>query len=241
MKSKKITIFFIIFTFFIFITSFFNTVFAKYIIEQQAIVAKLNIDRCPPQIQLIKIENSNTLHPNYASKKHSVVLTFKVIEKNIKAYNINYANTEITLDGKIVHPRVVRFSHKKQVGDEKIFLLTLNEISGNGLLKIHFPEGVVQDIADLKTEDLVFDTNITIDNIAPTTIFKETVTKDGKSLAEIKCNEPVNQLDGWNYSSEDFVLSKEFEENSSFPITITDLAGNEATITINIKNAKFQT
>lgn len=236
MNLKKFTIFIIIF--FISTVLISNSVFAKYLIEHQSTVAKLNIDRCPPQIELIKIENSNTEHPNYASKKHSIKLTFKVIEKNIKIYDIEYSNVNITLNDVVVRPRIVRISHEHQIGDEKIFVIELRQISGNGLLKIHFPEGVVQDIADQKTEEKNFNTNIIVDNLAPTTIFKETAMENGKSLAQIKCNEPVEQLEGWDYSDESFTLSKEFEENSSFPITIKDFSGNEATITINIKKCQ---
>ena len=63
--------------------------------ENTYVVATLNIDRCPPIIELIDIKTSNTSNPNYITKKHSVSGHFRVNEKNIFSNSVSVKNFTI--------------------------------------------------------------------------------------------------------------------------------------------------
>ena len=91
MKIKKFILAIFMVFLFILIPFSYNCVFSKYVIDNQNIVAKINIDRCPPTIQLLDKENSNKNYENYANKNHVIFLKFKVTEKNI-LINIFYDN-----------------------------------------------------------------------------------------------------------------------------------------------------
>ena len=217
----------------------YNCVFSKYVIDNQNIVAKINIDRCPPTIQLLDKENSNKNYENYANKNHVITLKFKVTEKNILINNFNENHIKFLLDEKLIFPNYVKINLLSHINDEMIYTITLSGISGNGILKIYFPEGIIEDKSNQKSEAETFNTNINIDNISPVTIFKESLLSNGKSLARISCNECIRPINGWAISTNNLELSKEFSNIIYYPITVTDFAQNSSIVYVDIKNADF--
>lgn len=239
MKIKKFILAIFMVFLFILIPFFSNCVFSKYVIDSQNIVAKINIDRCPPQIKLLNIENSNKNYEGYANKNHIIKLKFKVIEKNILINNFNSKYIKFMLDDNIIYPNSIKIDLLSHINDEMIYSITLSGINGNGTLKIYFPEGVIEDKSNQKSKSEIFNTNIKIDNISPISIFKENLLDTGKSLATISSNEYIRPIEGWNLSNNNLELSKEFSNIIYYPITITDFAQNTSKVYVDIKNATF--
>ena len=51
-----------------------GNVFGKYVFEESFVVANINIDKTPPEIQIVKIENSNVGYEKYANKTCKIAL-----------------------------------------------------------------------------------------------------------------------------------------------------------------------
>ena len=91
---KKLAVFFVVF----FVIVMINiNVFAKYVIEDECLVAEVEITGKIPKIELIEIKNTNLEHTNYANRTHTVTVKIRVIEKNVEEENLN-SNTVFLLD-----------------------------------------------------------------------------------------------------------------------------------------------
>ena len=210
-------------------------VFAKYVIEDECLVAEVEITGKIPKIELIDIKNTNLGHTNYANRTHNITVKIRVIEKNVKEENLN-SNTVFLLDEKEITPKY----SIKQISktDEYIdYEINITKINGNGNLKIKIKEGAIKDVANQVNEETVFDTGIIIDNIAPVAYFSQEEIEDGKVLAKIKANEKIDEVNGWNLNSEKLELSKEFACNVTYPFEIKDYAQNSTVLDIDITKA----
>lgn len=229
---KKLTVFLCIF-----LTISFLCVnsYAKYIIENIIFVANINIDGEIPKIEFLSVNNTNIKHIDYANKTHTITIEFGVKERNIKEDN-TLANMKFLLDDKQFNPKNKSISRRK-VGEYIYYTITLTEITGNGRLKLKVPKGSVIDMADQVNEEAVFDPGITIDNIAPVVNFTQEEIGGGIVNAKIKANEKIREVNAWNLSEDDTVLSKEFSCNVLYPFPITDFAGNSTVIDMKIDKA----
>lgn len=232
-KIKSI-IFILIVIFFIGISS---TVYGKYIFEQTKIVANINIDRNPPQIELISIKNTNNGYENYANKTHTITTRVKVIEKNIKTNNFNKESIQVLLEEEEIDKKEIEIKQIEKVNDYIIYDIILTNIEGNGILKIKMPSSIIIDTSNNINEEIVIDTKIKIDNISPNTIFEEKEVEEGKVEANIISNEAIRSINGWKVSENNMILTKEFSNNLSYKIEITDLAQNKSQVEINITKA----
>lgn len=239
MKAKKFIFIILMGILIVFMSFFSNCVFSKYVIDSQNLVAKIDIDRCPPKIQLISIENTNKNYESYANKNHVITLKFKVTEKNISINNFNSNYIKFKLNENIISSNSVKINLLSHINDEMIYTITLSGINGNGIFKVYFPEGVIVDKSNQKSKEETFNTNIKIDNISPVTIFKESLLSNGKSLAKIYCDESIRPISGWSMANNNLELSKEFSNIIYYPITVTDFAQNSSIVYVDIKNADF--
>lgn len=231
-KTIKILIcLFIIFSF----SLFFQLSFAKYVIEETNIVAKLNIDRCKPNIELIDISTSNLVYPNYANKTHLIIGHIKIIEKNIVKNNLTKENIRILVNNNSVAVNFTNFNIVSENTNEKIYEFTFLNTLGDGDLSIEIPKGIVEDKSGSVNDKKIFSTNIIIDNLAPKGTFKEVPSSNNKSYAEVSCNEQIRGINGWNISNN--TLSKEFPSYITYELPIMDLAENSSKVLIDIKNA----
>ena len=57
---------------FIIIVLINTNIYAKYVIEYTNTVANIKIDNIPPSIQLMSINNTNTLYGGYANQTHTI-------------------------------------------------------------------------------------------------------------------------------------------------------------------------
>ena len=220
-------------TFFI-VISICITSYGKYIFSEVKIVANINIEGKPPKIEFTSVTNTNKGYEKYANRSHMIRVIFKVTKKNIKTNNIEN-NIKFLLDDS---PCVLEETHYwSKTGNGIFYTYRLNEIKGNGRLKIKIPEGSVIDEGNRKNEEVIFDTGIQIDNIAPGVGFLQEKLNDGKVNAKLTSNELIRPVDAWNLTNNNMSLSKEFECNVSYKLPVTDYAGNVSNVDIKIDKA----
>ena len=174
-KFKKITLL-ALFIFFIFL----NTVcYGKYIIDYTNVVGNINIDRNPPKIEVIKIQNTNKGYEAYANKTHTITTEVKFIEEHVKENNFNTQNLEIYVGDTKVNPDKVQIQEIEKKNDYIRYNIILSGIKENGNLKIKIKERAIVDVSNQATEEKIIDTKIKIDNVAPTGKFSETLVNNG--------------------------------------------------------------
>lgn len=174
---KKIKIFISLFLFFIF-SIFFQNISAKYVIEAVYPVAKIDIDRSKPNIELIDIVSSNTDYPTYANKTHLIKGHIKIIEQNIVKNNLSSDTINITVANHLITPEFKSFSLVSENNTEKIYQFSFTNTLCNGSLMIIIPEGIVEDKSGLINEQKNFSTGIFVDNIPPNSTFMESSCVD---------------------------------------------------------------
>ena len=209
--------------------------YAKYVIENMSLVANINIDGKIPIIQFLSANSTNKQYINYANRTHTITIEIGVKEKNIKEDN-TLDNIKFLLDDEQFDPKDKSIS-KRKVGEYTYYTITLTRITENGRLKIEIPEGSVIDNAEQVNEEAVFDTGITIDNIAPVVSFTQEEIGGGMVNAKIKANEEIREVNGWSLSEGSTALKKKFSCNVEYPFSVTDLAGNSTNIDVKIDKA----
>ena len=143
---KKIKI--IIFLFIIFnLTFFFQSAFAKYVLEDTKVIATLHIDRCKPKIELVDVFSSNIDYPNYADQTHLITAHIKLTEKNIVKNNLCTDNIKVYIEDNCIMPIFKSFSLISENDYEKIYEISFTNIISDGNLSFVISEGIVEDIS----------------------------------------------------------------------------------------------
>lgn len=185
-KNKKIKIFVsVILSFIIFFS--FSIIYAKYVLQNEFDIANINIDGTKPKIEFVNITNTNSEYPNYASKKHNIIVRIKISDKNIKDIFLDKEHVKVKIAEKIVEKPNIKFTKIQDLVNCKIYDIELKDLQENGNLKLNISNNTVIDQGELSNDFLEIDTNIVIDNIAPTGNFKENKISDGKV-----CTRPGN-------------------------------------------------
>lgn len=231
---KKRVVFILTFLSIIIITT---NIYAKYVIEYTNTIAKIKIDLISPKIELMMIQNTNTQYENYANKTHTITVKIKVIENNILENNFNKENVKILVEDKEVIPGNFEIKKVIQTSKMSVYEVILNKILGEGALKIKVKEGTIKDISNNINQETIINTGIQIDNTAPIVSFTQEAQRDGKVIADLKANEQIRTVNGWDLSEDRLTLTKEFACNVSYPFKITDFAQNIAQVDINITKA----
>ena len=234
--NKKIFII-LIFCIFFFWIPFHNQIsFSKYIFNDSFTATKIQIQK-KPTIEILGISNTNTGYEKYANVSHVVSFRVKITEKNVAINQFNRDHIQIFINDTLTHPSIHMFLLSNDSG-ELIYDVMLSKLSGNGNLSIVFPEGIIEDSFGQKNDFQKFDTGIIIDNIAPNSSCEEISIAENKSQYVIKANENLRPINGWDFYNTNSSLSKVFSSPISYPITITDYAGNTAEVFVNIQHAK---
>ncbi len=237
-KKNKIliTLFFIFF-----IQFFYQTSFSKYVIEDIQTIAKLDIDRTKPIVELLDIVSSNVDYPTYANQTHLITGHIKITEKNIIRNDLSQTTLKVAVGNKYnilekdyITPDFRSFFLLSENSTEKIYEFSFTHTIGNGALVLTIPEGTIEDKSGLVNEKTNLTPNFTIDNTPPRATFQETSSSNGKSIAELSPSEPIIPLDGWSGSP--FWLTKEFSNPVSYSLPIVDFAQNSSEVLISIKN-----
>lgn len=210
--------------------------YAKYVIQYTNVIAKIQIDAKDPQIELIDIKNNN-LYNKYANNTHTITMKIKVTESNIKENYFNKENVKIIVGEKEVIPKIFEIKENSTDGENITYEIKLNKILGDGKLKLKIEEGTIVDISENRNEETIINTDILIDNTLPIITFFQENIEDGKILANLKANERIREINGWNITQEKNVITKEFACNTTYLLTLTDYAQNTAEVEINITKA----
>lgn len=132
-----------------------QTSFAKYIIEDTFVAAKLDIDKSKPIIEVTYIATSNT---------HLITGHIKITEKNIVRNDLSSDNIKVTVDNNLITPEFKSFSLISENTTEKIYEFSFYYSGTTGSLCITIPEGIVEDISGLINEKTYFSIDISINN-----------------------------------------------------------------------------
>lgn len=235
MKKK----FFIIYTFLIFlflIPFYYQFSFSKYISDESFVATKIQIDK-KPIIELLGISNTNTGYEKYANSTHLVSLRVKITEKNVAINYFNRDTIQILVNNTRIAPSIQIYLVSNKNG-EIIYDMILSKLTDNGNLSIVFPEGIIEDSFGQKNDFQKFDTGILIDNNSPNSTYEELSIENDKSQYLIHSNENLRPINGWDFHDTNSSLSKIFSSPISYPITITDYAGNTSEVFVEIQNAK---
>lgn len=234
MSSKKNIVLLI---FILIILGIQNIVYGKYVNERVFKIGEINIDRNPPKIELISIENSNQQYPGYASKLHEISIKIKIIEKNIKNISITKENISLILGEELIDDYNITINEVENGEGYKIYKININNILGDGELKFKIKQGSIIDKSNNVSEEFFINTKIAIDNKAPESVTSEIQKEEGKVRLEIAANEKIKNIEGWNIDQEMKILDKEFDCNTSYEIEISDFAGNISVVPIKVTKA----
>lgn len=210
---------------------------AKYLIEYQNKVAVIDIDRNPPKIELVGLQNTNVGYEKYANQTHTITAQINVTEEHIISNNMSLENLVVQVNGKDAEIQNIKVVEKKREGDSIYYDIILTGIQTEGILSFIIKEGTIVDKSYNVNPETVISTDIQIDNTSPDGIFSETEIEEGKVLATILANEKIRGVEGWKLTQNEMQLEKEFTNNISYIFTITDLAQNTKEIEINISKA----
>lgn len=231
---KKVTVFLVIFCLLIIICI---NCYAKYIITSEHIIANINIDGVIPKIEMINIRNTNSKYYNYASRKHTITIKLKVIEKNIIKNNFNKEHIKILVGEKETIPKTYDIKEISKDNENIIYEIKLSEILGDGKLKIKVEQATIVDKGEQVNEERNFETGIIIDNISPITKFEQKEISEGKIKANVNINEEIQNINAWEMSEDRKNISKDFECNVTYPLKVYDYAENSTEFIINITKA----
>lgn len=210
--------------------------FSKYVFDDSFIAVNIQIEK-KPTIEVLSVSNTNTGYEKYANHTHTITLRVKITEKNIAINHFNRDTIQVFINNIVTIPSM-KINLISKNTNEIIYDIVLSNITGNGNLSLMFPEGIIEDSFGLKNDFQKFDTGISIDNIAPSTTSEELSIEDNKSQYIIRVNENVRPINGWEFYNNHSSLSKIFSSPITYPIPITDYAGNVSEVFVNIKNAK---
>lgn len=146
------------------IISISSTIQAKYIFQYQFDVAKLNIDRTKPKIELLSIENSNTTEKEHANKTDIITIKIKITDKNLKDIFLNKDYLNIKINGEDVDYASIKVDKIEDISDGGIYQIELTNLEGNGVLKVDILEGTAVDTGELESEEFEIYTSVLIDN-----------------------------------------------------------------------------
>ena len=212
--------------------------YAKYVIENEAVIAEIKIDPQPPTIEFIDVFNDNTKEYNhYAKKSNTIEAKIIVKEKNIKENHFGKDHIKIIVGEKIVEPEIYNI---KKIGTSSkmvMYEIKLKGILGDGKLKIKVEEGTIKDKSEQINKETVLDTNIEIDNTSPVITSLQEPIEAGKIMMNLTSNELIRKVNGWELAENQKQLKKEFLNNVAYPFKVTDLAGNSTQVDINITKA----
>ena len=234
--NKKFIIIILFFIFLFLIPFYYQFSFSKYVFNESFIATKIQIDK-KPVIEVLSISNTNTGYEKYANSTHFVTLRIKVTEKNVAINHFTRDNIQILVNDTTMNPSI-KLSLLSNNNGEMLYDLILSNLTGNGNLSIVFPEGIIEDSFGLKNDFQKCETGIYIDNISPTSTCKELSIENDKSQYMIQSNENLRPINGWSFYDSHSSLSKIFPSPISYPITITDYAGNTSEVFVDIQHAK---
>ncbi len=150
--KKKIVFFGMV----IFIIMINTNVNAKYLLEYTHTIANIQIDQIPPKVELISAINTQTANETYENQTNSLIVTIKIIEKNIQKNNFNQNYVEVLVGDKKLEPEKYEIIKVEQTSKIVLYNIKLHKIVGEENLKIKVKEGTIEDISNNKNQEQIF-------------------------------------------------------------------------------------
>ncbi len=236
-ERKKVVFILILFLVSLILPFLNSKTYGKYIDEKTILVGTINIEKNKQKITLVSTENTNDDHPEYASKKHIITAKIKISEANVSEENVNWQDLQVKLDGVTTSKYTKEVKLLTKVEMESVYEIKLNNIEKDGLISLYFPQNMAIDELGVGNDLTELSLNIRIDNTAPIGRFSESSSTNNKSYGIINVNEIIESVSGWEISSNNTKLQKEFTNPVKYPITIEDYAENTSEVMIDIRNA----
>ena len=185
---------------------------------------------------LTKTYTSNTTGTvtikDLAGNTATVTVKIANIDKTAPTAQVSYSITELTNQDVVV---TIKANKQLQVIDS--WMLSTDKLSLTKTYTSNATENVtIKDIAGNTATVNVKINNI--DKTAPTAQVSYSTTEltNQDVVVTIKANEQLQAINGWSLSTDKLSLTKTYAINTTEDITIKDLAGNIATVTIKISN-----
>ena len=124
--------------------------------EKTLDVANIKIDVKKPEISFLSATTNNEGYNNYANKTHTVVIKLSAVEENLKDNKL-WKDVKFLLDNESA-TKIKASVHSSYYRDTISYEITLNNITGNGRLKIKIPKGAIVDESGNTNDEVIFDT-----------------------------------------------------------------------------------
>ncbi len=190
-----------------------------------------NIIEDVPSVQIQNIENSNTVYPMYANQEAQIKITLRMDSKAPIQKQLTKEDLQI-----YVQENVSQTAQMEITVQENIAVCYIQNIQEEGKLSIQIPKGSVQDNLGGENEGCLLETNIQIDNTAPTAKVTTHKIEDGIVEVQIEPSETIQELKDWEKEEQRY--TKQFQSNVSYEIPVIDLAGNQTMVPITITQAE---
>lgn len=190
-----------------------------------------NIIENVPSIQIQQIENSNTIYPMYANQEAQIRIDLLMTSKAPIQKQLTKENIQIYIQENISQTAQLEITMQ-----ENMAVCYIQNIQEEGKLTIQIPKGSVQDSLGGENEACQLETNIQIDNTAPTAKVTTQRIENGIVEVQIEPSETIQELSDWEKGEQWY--SKQFQSNVSYELPVIDLAGNQTMVSITITQAE---
>lgn len=129
--------------------------YAKYVMEYETIIAKIEIDTIPPKVEVTSMESKE--NKKSASSIYDINVKVKIIENNIKENKFNKNQISITIGNIELNRERYEINQISQTKGIIMYEIKLDGIDIKGMLQILIPEGTVKDFSDNKNQEKIID------------------------------------------------------------------------------------
>lgn len=178
--------------------------------------------------------NETVIFTDIAGNETKVNIVINNIDSDVPSYSIDYDIEDPTKG-----PVTVTIAAGEELQPVDGWTLAPDQLSMEKIYTENKTETVIiKDLAGNQASVLVEVNNI--DKVAPTpsVSYSETNPTTQNVVVTIQATEELQVVEGWKLAPDKCSMEKPYTENTTAPETITvkDLAGNEATVTVNVDN-----
>ena len=197
---------------------------------------KINYDNACKIAKYGMCDPGNTIHFTSAALsqigKETATLLANAVDITPPTLSVGYSTTELTNQNVIA-----TITSNEQIQSVNGWTLSTDKKT---LTKTYSSNNSSQiTIYDIAGNSATVNINIAnIDKSSPIANISYSTTKltNQNVTATIKSNKEIQEVNGWNLSTDRKTLTKTYSENSLENVTIKDIAGNSTNINVNIKN-----
>lgn len=129
--------------------------YAKYVMEYETTIAKIEIDTIPPKVEVTSIESKE--NKKSSSSIYDINVKVKIIENNIKENKFNKNQISIMIGNIELNRERYEINQISQTKGIIMYEIKLYGINKQEALQILIPEGTVKDFSDNKNQEKIID------------------------------------------------------------------------------------